>query len=59
LAWAQAAQQGAQMPDQIVCLDRPEAEHDNLRAALRLFYELGDMERACLLGAALNSWWLD
>ncbi len=42
---------------QIVWLDRVEREHDNLRAALRFFVEVGDAGRGTRLAAALRRFW--
>ena len=41
-----------------VWLDRMEAEHDNLRAALAWFLERGDMEAGARLATLLVSFWL-
>jgi predicted ATPase len=42
---------------QLVWFDRVEREHDNLRAALRYFVEVGDAGRGTRLAAALRRFW--
>ncbi|MEZ4562013.1 MAG: LuxR C-terminal-related transcriptional regulator [Thermomicrobiales bacterium] len=43
--------------DQVIWLDRLEADHDNLRAALTCAIELRDHESALSMGAALWEFW--
>ena len=55
LALAEQAEPGWYGPAQAAWLDRLEQEHDNLRAALRYWFDRGDAAHALRLGAAL--WW--
>jgi predicted ATPase/transcriptional regulator with XRE-family HTH domain len=56
---AEVAEQGLRGPDQLLWLERLEAEHDNLRAALAGLRGRYDTERAIRLAAALwRFWWL-
>ena len=56
---AERAEPGMRGPEQIVWLDRLEAEHDNLRAALRWYLADGaDIDRALRLAGALVWFWL-
>ena len=55
LALAEQAEPGWYGPAQTAWLDRLEREHDNLRAALRYWFDRGDAAHALRLGAAL--WW--
>ncbi len=56
LALAERAEGGSSPPDP-GWLDRLQAEHDNLRAALRWLLERGDAERALRLSGALGEFW--
>jgi tetratricopeptide (TPR) repeat protein len=55
LALAEEAAPEIEGPDQVSWMDRLEAEHDNLRAALSWSLESGDAETALRIGGAL--WW--
>jgi tetratricopeptide (TPR) repeat protein len=56
---AEEAEHGLQGPDQLLWLQRLEAEHDNLRSALAGLRERDDDEGAIRLAAALwRFWWL-
>jgi len=43
--------------DQVIWLDRLEADYDNLRAALAFAQSLGDHETALAIGAAPWAFW--
>ena len=59
LALAEGTERELHGPGLAAALDRLEAEHDNLRAALRLSLDNGDGETAVRLGAALwQFWWI-
>jgi predicted ATPase/DNA-binding NarL/FixJ family response regulator len=57
LALAEAAEPELWTHDLVAWLDRLEAEHDNLRAALRWSTGRGEAEIALRLGAALSRFW--
>jgi non-specific serine/threonine protein kinase len=44
-------------PRQVVWLNRLETEHDNLRAALRWFTNIGDVQAALALAGAMGRFW--
>jgi predicted ATPase/DNA-binding CsgD family transcriptional regulator len=58
LAIAEDAAPALRFDADVAALDRVEAEHDNLRAALRWCLETGDAPRAVRIGAALARFWL-
>ena len=59
LELAESASAGLEGPSQVAWLDRLEAEHDNLGAAMSWFLELDQPERAQQLGALTwRFWWL-
>jgi predicted ATPase/transcriptional regulator with XRE-family HTH domain len=58
LALAERAQPLLTGPDQVVWLDRLEAENDNLRAAIRWAVQAGELSIAARLGAALGMYWV-
>ncbi|HEU0113309.1 MAG TPA: hypothetical protein VFQ80_01460, partial [Thermomicrobiales bacterium] len=58
LAFAGEAERGLQGPDQARWLDRLDAEHDNLRAALGDAAQRGDGEFVLRLGVRLWRFWL-
>jgi predicted ATPase len=57
LALAEGAEAGLSSPEQLAWLDRLEAEHDNLRAALAWSLEQEDGELALRLSTALEPFW--
>ena len=58
-AWAAEQAKRLTTSDQLVALDRLEADHDNLRAVLGRAFDAGDVESAVLLAADLSFfWWL-
>ena len=57
IAYAEAAEEGLKGPDQRLWLDRLEAEHDNLRAALGRAVERKDGEVALRLALRLCQFW--
>jgi predicted ATPase/class 3 adenylate cyclase len=57
VALAESAERGLQGGDQAVWLERIEADHDNVRAALRLALDRDDRETALRLGAAVWPFW--
>jgi predicted ATPase len=59
LAFAESAAAGLEGPSQVAWLDRLEAEHDNLGAAMSWYLDQDQPERAQQLGAATwRFWWL-
>lgn len=58
LALAETAEPELRSHDQIVWLDRVEAEIDNVREAMRWALDNESFEIAARIGAALNSFWL-
>ncbi len=58
LAMAEDAAPALRFDADVGALDRVEAEHDNLRAALRWCVETSDAPRALRMGAALARFWL-
>ena len=59
IARAEAAEEGLKGPDQRLWLDRLEAEHDNLRAAMSRALERGDGAIALRLALRLwEFWWI-
>lgn len=57
LLLAEEADRESRGPDATAWLDRLEAEHENLLAALHWFAERGEAEKALRLGAGLYSFW--
>jgi predicted ATPase len=57
LALAEEAEPELMGADQVPWMERLEAEHDNLRAALSWSLEVGDAESALLIGGALWRFW--
>jgi predicted ATPase len=57
LALAEASKAARAGPDHAIWLDRLEAEHDNVRAALEWMYEQGDAEATLRFCAALVDLW--
>jgi non-specific serine/threonine protein kinase len=57
LALAEEAAPHLRGPDQFAWFDRLDAEHPNLREAMRWYREEGDLERALRLAAALGRFW--
>lgn len=58
LNWVELAEPMLDGADQVMVLNQLEAEHDNLRAALRWAKETEKSEVALRLGCALNRFWL-
>lgn len=57
LLLAEQAERESRSPDAAAWLDRLEAEHEHLLAALGWFLEHGEAEKAFSLGASLYSFW--
>ena len=57
LALAEEAEPALMGADQVPWMERLEAEHDNLRAALSWSLEAGDAESALRIGGALWRFW--
>jgi predicted ATPase/class 3 adenylate cyclase len=57
LALAEAAEPGLRGPEDAEWLERLEAEHDNMRAALSWVLEQGEVELALRLGGSLWMFW--
>ena len=57
LALSEQADARLRGPEQSVWLDRLEADHANLRAALRWYHEQGALDRALRLAGALGFFW--
>ncbi len=55
---AEEAEPGLRGPEQEAWFERLEAEHDNLRAALRRSLETGESETAVRLAGALGGFWI-
>jgi predicted ATPase/class 3 adenylate cyclase len=58
LAMAEESEPHMTGPEQVVWLDRLEAEHDNLRAVLSWSLESGDIELGLKLASATNHYWI-
>jgi predicted ATPase/class 3 adenylate cyclase len=58
VAFAEEAAPEIEGPDQVTWMDRLEAEHDNLRAALSWSLETKDAESALRIGGALWVFWI-
>ena len=57
LGFAEDAEPRLQGPEQVAWLQRLEADHDNLRAALRWSLDCDETESALRLGSALSLFW--
>ncbi len=57
LGFAEDAEPRLQGPEQVAWLQRLEADHDNLRAALRWSLDCDETEAALRLGSALSLFW--
>ena len=57
LSLAEEAEPEIEGPDQVLWMDRLEAEHDNFRAALSWLLETGDAEAALRIGGSLWRFW--